>query len=54
VRSATVQLGHAEIEHDGALSRAALDEAAALAGCRVLSVRAERRLPALGEAPPEP
>jgi hypothetical protein len=42
-----VQLGSATVEHDGSATRAALEEAAALAGCEIVGWREERSLPTL-------
>jgi hypothetical protein len=47
VLRAEVQMGSATLEHDGSVTRAMLDEAAALAGCAVASLREERALPTL-------
>ena len=37
-------MGGATVDHDGTVARAALEEAVALAGCRVVDAREERRL----------
>lgn len=47
VRRAEVSLGRATVEHDGTATRAAIDEALALVGCRVTAWREERGLPVL-------
>jgi copper chaperone CopZ len=48
VTRADVALGHATVEHDGTVTRDALAEAVALAGCTLVDVREERgRLPVL-------
>lgn len=44
---AEVQLGQATLAHDGTVTRAAVEEAAALAGCTVTGWREERALPTL-------
>jgi copper chaperone CopZ len=44
---ADVALGRATVEHDGSTTRAALEEAVALAGFRVTAFREERSLPTL-------
>ena len=48
VTRADVQLGTATVEHDGSATRAALEEAAALAGCTIVRWREDRSLPTLG------
>jgi copper chaperone CopZ len=45
-----VTLGQVELEHDGSASEASLRAAIGVAGFVVTSVRAERRLPVIGEA----
>jgi copper chaperone CopZ len=47
VRLAEVQMGRATVDHDGTVTRAMLDDAVALAGCRLVDVREERVLPLL-------
>jgi copper chaperone CopZ len=47
VHLAEVQMGHATVDHDGSVTRAMLDDAVALAGCRLVAVREERVLPLL-------
>lgn len=47
VRGAEVALGAATVEHDATVTRAALEAAVALAGCRVVEAREERALPVL-------
>jgi copper chaperone CopZ len=47
VLRAEVTLGHAVVEHDGTVTRAALAEAVAIAGCTLMAMREERRLPVL-------
>lgn len=47
VLRADVVLGHATVEHDGTATRDALAEAVALAGCELVAMREERRLPLL-------
>ena len=48
IARANVQLGRAEIEHDGRATLERLREALQLAGCEVVSAREERRrLPVL-------
>jgi copper chaperone CopZ len=44
---AEVEMGRATVEHDGTVTPAMLGEAVALAGCALVSVREERRLPTL-------
>ncbi len=44
---ADVALGHSTVEHDGTATREALAEAVAVAGCELVSMREERRLPVL-------
>ena len=44
---ADVTLGGATVEHDGTVSRAALEEAVAVAGFAVVGFREERTLPTL-------
>ncbi|GJG87417.1 hypothetical protein tb265_25980 [Gemmatimonadetes bacterium T265] len=44
VVGAEVWMGGAAIDHDGTVTRAALEAAVALAGCTVVDARAERRL----------
>ena len=44
---AEVQMGGATVDHDGTVTRAMLDDAVALAGCRLVDVREERVLPLL-------
>ena len=45
VKSADVELGRAVVEHDASTTSAALTEAIAIAGCEVIAIRVERRLP---------
>ena len=45
VTGADVWLGGATVDHDGTVPRAALEDAVALAGCRVVDAHEERRLP---------
>jgi copper chaperone CopZ len=45
-----VSLGRVEVEHDGTTSADQLREAIAVAGFAVLEVRAERRLPLVGDS----
>jgi hypothetical protein len=40
-------MGRATVDHDGTVTRAMLDDAVALAGCRLVDVREERVLPLL-------
>lgn len=47
VTRADVQMGTATVEHDGTVTREALDAAAALAGCTIVGWREERSLPTL-------
>jgi copper chaperone CopZ len=47
IRRAEVVMGGATVEHDGTVTRAMLAEAVALAGCELIDVREERRLPTL-------
>lgn len=47
VRRAEVTMGGATVEHDGSVTRAMLSDAVALAGCELVAVREERRLPTL-------
>ena len=47
VRRAEVAMGSATVEHDGTVTRDMLADAVALAGCALLDVREERRLPTL-------
>ena len=48
VHNADVSLGHATVEHDGTVTRAALADAVALAGCELVDMTEERgRLPVL-------
>lgn len=44
---AEVELGRATVEHDGTVTEVALAEAVALAGCTLVAMREERRLPTL-------
>lgn len=44
-----VTIGRVELEHDGRASEALLRDAVAVAGYAVREVRAERRLPVVGE-----
>ncbi len=44
-----VGVGRVELEHDGSATELRLREAIAIAGFAVSSVRAERRLPIVGE-----
>lgn len=44
---ADVAMGSATVEHDGTVTRAALEDACALAGCELVAVREERTLPLL-------
>ena len=44
---AEVQLGRATIEHDGTVTRSAVEAAAALVGCTITGWREERALPTL-------
>ena len=50
VTSADVELGRAVVEHDSRATPEALTDAVALAGCRVIDIRIERRLPVSGDA----
>ena len=45
VTSADVDLGRAVVEHDARTTTAMLVDAVALAGCEVVDIRVERRLP---------
>jgi copper chaperone CopZ len=45
-----VTVGQVELEHDGGATEAALRAAIGIAGYAVSAVRAERRLPVIGEA----
>ena len=47
IAQAEVVMGGATVSHDGTVTRAILEEAVALAGCTLLDVREERRLPTL-------
>ena len=47
VRRAEVTLGRATVEHDGTVTREAVDEALGVVGCHVTSWREERGLPVL-------
>ena len=47
IRRAEVVMGGATVEHDGTVTREMLAEAVALAGCELIDVREERRLPTL-------
>jgi copper chaperone CopZ len=47
VHRAEVVMGGATVEHDGTVTEALLADAVALAGCTLVSVREERRLPTL-------
>jgi hypothetical protein len=47
VRRAEVVMGGATVEHDGTVTEAMLADAVALAGCTLVGVREERRLPTL-------
>jgi copper chaperone CopZ len=47
VQRAEVTMGGATVEHDGTVTRAMLAEAVALAGCELVAMREERRLPTL-------
>ena len=47
VEWAEVNLGRAEVEHDGSVTRAMLADAVALAGFELVHWREERRLPTL-------
>lgn len=44
-----VSMGRVELEHDGGATEARLREAVAVAGFTVTAVRAERRLPIVGD-----
>lgn len=44
-----VTMGRVELEHDGGATDASLRDAIGIAGYSVASVRAERRLPIVGE-----
>ena len=48
VTSADVELGRAVVEHDAHTTPKALAEAVAIAGCEVIDIRIERRLPMSG------
>ena len=45
VKSADVEMGRAVVEHDATTTSAALTDAVAVAGCEVIAIRVERRLP---------
>ena len=45
VRRAEVAMGSATVEHDGTVTRDMLAEAVTLAGCELVALREERRLP---------
>ncbi len=45
IQRADVTMGAAEVEHDGTVTRAMLADAIALAGCELVGMREERRLP---------
>jgi copper chaperone CopZ len=45
-----VTMGRVELDHDGGATEVSLREAIAVAGYSVLSMRAERRLPIVGES----
>ena len=47
VRRAEVAMGGATVEHDGTVTRDMLADAVALAGCELVAMREERRLPTL-------
>ncbi len=47
VVGAEVWMGGATVDHDGRVTRAALEAAVAMAGCAVVDARAERTLPTL-------
>jgi len=44
-----VAMGRVQVEHDGAATESLLREAIGVAGFAVVAVRAERRLPIVGE-----
>ena len=48
VASADVELGRAVVEHDARTTPDALADAVAIAGCEVVDIRIERRLPLSG------
>ena len=48
VASADVELGRAVVDHDARATPEALRDAIALAGCEVIDIRIERRLPLSG------
>ncbi|HEY0777867.1 MAG TPA: hypothetical protein VGD56_07850 [Gemmatirosa sp.] len=48
VTGAAVWMGGATVDHDGTVTRAALEAAVSLAGCVVVDAREERRLRVLG------
>ena len=45
VVAAQVEMGSAVVEHDASTTSDALTEAVVLAGCKVTSIKTERRLP---------
>ncbi len=47
IHRADVVMGGATVEHDGTVTREMLAEAVALAGCELVALREERRLPTL-------
>ncbi len=49
IRWCDVTMGRVELEHDGGATELQLREAIAVAGYAVTAVRAERRLPIVGE-----